>query len=181
MVFGTVSTLNDYEGLHTVIAALRLIEDPVFRLLVVGDGPARPRLQALAEPLGDRVVFTGRVPHARVREHLAALDVFVVPRAATPVTVVVPPIKPLEALAVGVPVLASDLPPLVEIVCPGSFGEVAAADDPAAWADQMASLGYAPDHVRSLGERARAFVARERTWAATLHRYDTAYSSAVRH
>lgn len=181
VVFGTVSTLNHYEGLQTVIAALRLIDDPAFRLLVVGDGPARRELQTVAEPLGDRVVFTGRVPHARVREHLAALDVFVVPRAATPVTALVPPIKPLEAMAVGLPVLASDLPPLVEIVRPGRYGEVATADDPSAWADQMASLGYAPDHVRTLGERARAFVARERTWAATVERYDTAYSSAVRH
>lgn len=181
VVFGTVGTLNHYEGLQTVIAALRLIQDPAFRLLVVGDGPARSRLQQLAEPLGDRVVFTGRVPHGRVREHLAALDVFVVPRAATPVTALVPPIKPLEALAVGVPVLASDLPPLVEIVRPGHFGEVATPDDPSAWADQMASLGYAPDHVRALGERARRFVARERTWAAAFNRYQTAYSSALRH
>ena len=181
VVFGTVSTLNHYEGLQTAIAALRLIDDPAFRLLVVGDGPARRELQALAEPLGERVVFTGRVPHALVREHLAAIDVFVVPRAATPVTALVPPLKPLEALAVGIPVLASNLPPLVEIVCPGEFGEVATADDPSAWADQMASLGYAPDHVRTLGEHASRFVAQERTWAAATHRYDTAYSSAVAH
>lgn len=181
VVFGTVSTLNHYEGLQTAIAALQLIDDPALRLLVVGDGPALRELQALAEPLGERVVFTGRVPHALVREHLAAIDVFVVPRAATPVTALVPPLKPLEALAVGIPVLASDLPPLVEIVRPGEFGEVARADDPSAWADQMASLGYAPDHVRTLGEHASRFVVRERTWAAAAHRYDTAYSSAVGH
>lgn len=179
-VLGTVTTLNDYEGLDTVIAALRLLDDPHFRLLVVGAGPARPRLQELAEPLGERVVFTGRVPHERVREHLAALDVFVVPRHETPVTALVPPIKPLEALAAGIPVLASDLPPLVEIVRPGHFGEVAAPGDAASWADQIASLGYAPDHVRALGGRAAAFVARERTWTAAVDRYDAAYALTAR-
>jgi glycosyltransferase involved in cell wall biosynthesis len=175
-VLGTVTTLNDYEGIDTVVEALRLLDDPQFRLLVVGDGPARPRLEALAAPLGDRVRFTGRVPHSAVREHLAALDVFVVPRHETPVTALVPPIKPLEALAVGVPVLASDLPPLVEIVRPGSYGEIAAAGDAASWADQIASLGYAPEHVRALGGRAAAFVARERTWTAAVDRYDAAYA-----
>ncbi len=179
-VLGTVTTLNDYEGLDTVIEALRLLDDPHFRLLVVGSGPARPRLQELAEPLGDRVVFTGRVPHECVRDHLAALDLFVVPRHETPVTVLVPPIKPLEALGAGIPVLASDLAPLVEIVRPGHFGEVAAPGDAASWADQVASLGYAPDHVRALGARAAAFVAQERTWTAAVDRYDAAYALTAR-
>ncbi len=121
-VFGTVTTLNDYEGVDTLVEALVVLDDPAVRLLVVGDGPARSALRRLAAPLGDRVVFTGRVPHARVREHLAVMDVFCVPRRATPVTVLVPPLKPLEALAAGRPVLASDLPPLVEMVRPGQFG-----------------------------------------------------------
>lgn len=179
-VLGTVTTVNHYEGLDTVVEALRLVEDPTFSLLVVGSGPALPGLRALVEQAGlaDRVRFTGRVPHARVREHLAAMDLFVVPRHETPVTVLVPPIKPLEAMAGGLPVLASALPPLVEIVRPGSFGDVAAAGDAASWADQIASLGYAPDQVRALGERAREFVARERTWPPAVDRYDVAYASA---
>lgn len=179
-VLGTVTTVNHYEGLDTVVQALLLVDDPSFRLLVVGDGPARSGLRSLADRLGigDRLVLTGRVPHDRVREHLAAMDVFVVPRHETPVTVLVPPIKPLEAMACGIPVLASDLPPLREIVRPGHFGDVAAAGDAASWADQIASLGYAPDQVRALGERAREFVARERTWAPAVDRYDAAYAMA---
>ncbi len=180
-VFGSVSTVNDYEGFDTVIEAMTLLHDHGVVLLIVGDGPARPGLQARAESAGvaDRVVFTGRVPHAQVRDHLDAIDVFVVPRKVTPVTVLVPPIKPLEAMAVGIPVLASDLPPLVEIVRPGAFGEVAAAQDAVAWAEQMAALRYAPEHLHALGLRASEFVARERTWARAADRYAKVYDAAV--
>jgi len=178
-VFGTVTTLNDYEGVDTLVEALVVLDDPAVRLLVVGDGPARSALQRLAAPLGDRVVFTGRVPHARVREHLAVMDVFCVPRRATPVTVLVPPLKPLEALAAGRPVLASDLPRLVETVRPGQFGAVAAPADPAAWAEQMSLLRYAPDDARTMGERAREWIAGHRTWAAVVGRYDAIYAQVA--
>ncbi len=178
-VFGTVSTLNDYEGLDTVIAALHQANDDGMVVLIVGDGVARAALELQAESLGAQVVFTGRVPHAQVREYLSAIDVFVVPRRSTPVTVLVPPIKPLEAMAVGKPVLASDLAPLVEIVRPGVFGAVAPAQDVVAWAEQMTALRYAPEHVRSLGQQAAEFVARERTWPRAADQYAKIYAAAV--
>ncbi|MGB6022660.1 MAG: glycosyltransferase family 4 protein [Ornithinimicrobium sp.] len=181
-VFGSVSTLNSYEGFGTVIDAMALLADPGCMLLIVGAGPASAglRLAAQAAGVSDQVVFAGRVPHARVREYLEAMDVFVVPRRETPVTRLVPPIKPLEAMAVGLPVLASDLAPLVEIVRPGVFGEVAQAQRAASWAEQMAALRYDPDHRRGLGARAAEFVARERTWANAAERYADVYAAAVR-
>ncbi len=181
-VFGSVSTVNDYEGFDTVIDALALMKDPDVWVLIVGEGPARTGLSERARSAGvaDRVVFTGRVPHAQVRDHLDAIDVFVVPRKATRVTALVPPIKPLEAMAVGIPVLASDLPPLVEIVRPGTFGRIAAAGDPAAWAEQMAALRYAPEDLSNLGTQAADFVAHERTWARAADRYTDVYAAAAR-
>ena len=181
-VFGSVSTLNDYEGFDTVIDAMALMIERDVVLLLVGDGPARGRLEqrAQASGVGDRVVFTGRIPHDQVRAHLAALDVFVVPRQETPVTRLVPPIKPLEAMAMGLPVLASDLPPLVEIVRPGQFGQVAHPGEAPDWAREMAALRYAPEHRRDLGTRAAAFVAQERTWARAADRYTDVYAAAAR-
>ncbi|GAA1149661.1 glycosyltransferase family 4 protein [Ornithinicoccus hortensis] len=179
-VFGTVSTLNDYEGIDTLVAAVAELDDPAVRLLVVGDGPARSALQAQAAPLGDRVVFTGRVPHARVREHLAVLDVFCVSRRATAVTALVPPLKPLEAMGGGLPVLVSDLPPLVELVPPGRFGAAAPPGDPAAWAEEMRRLRYAPEHARTMGAQARDWVSRHGTWAAAADRYAEVYGEIAR-
>jgi len=181
-VFGSVSTLNAYEGFDTVIQAINLLADPGVVLLLVGAGPDKARLESMARAAGvsEQVIFSGRVSHDRVREHLDAMDVFVVPRVATAVTRLVPPIKPLEAMAVGLPVLASDLAPLVEIVRPGVFGEVAGAQDVASWAEHMASLRYAPEHRQDLGMRAAEFVAQERTWACAADLYAGVYAAAVR-
>lgn len=180
-VFGTVSTLNDYEGFDTVIEALALLRDPAVRLLIVGAGPARSTLVEQAERSGvaDQVIFTGRVAHAQVRHHLDAMDLFVLPRRDTPVTRLVPPLKPLEAMAVGVPILASDLPPLVEIVRPGAFGEVVRPGDPVAWAERMSSWADDPQRVVETGARAAAFVAAERTWTQATQQYRGIYESAL--
>ncbi len=180
-VFGTVTTLNDYEGLETVIEALAMLRDPMLRLLVVGNGPARAMLAAHAQNagVGEQVIFTGRVGHQHVRDHLDAMDVFVLPRRDTAVTRLVPPLKPLEAMAVGLPVLASDLLPLAEIVQPGALGEVVAATEPAEWAERMNSWAGDPDRVQETGARAAAFVAAKRTWAQATQHYSGIYASAL--
>jgi glycosyltransferase involved in cell wall biosynthesis len=178
-VFGTVTTLNDYEGVDTLVAALERLDDPGARLLVVGDGPARAALRERAAPLGDRVRFTGRVPHAEVRGLLAAMDAFCVPRRATPVTVLVPPLKPLEAMAAGLPVLVSDLPPLVDLVPPERFGLAAPAGDSDAWAERMAVVRREPELARSLGARAREWVVEHGTWSVAAERYRAVYARTV--
>ncbi|CAN5621607.1 glycosyltransferase family 4 protein [soil metagenome] len=180
-VFGTVSTLNDYEGLDTVIQAMAMSRASAHWLLIVGDGPARAALLAHAESAGvaDRVIFVGRVRHHLVRDYLDAMDVFVVPRKQTSVTRLVPPLKPLEAMAVGLPVLASDLPPLAEIVRPGRYGYVVPPEEPAAWAERMGVLSGNPRHSEELGSRAAAFVAKHRTWTGAAEQYDDVYQMAL--
>lgn len=184
---GLVSTLNDYEGVDVLLEAVALVDDPRLVAVVVGDGPARSDLQSLALRLlpPERAIFTGRVPHARAREHHAALDVFAVPRRRTAVTELVPPIKPLEAMATERPVVVSDLEPLLELVGEGSGGGsggahergfVAAADDPGAWAEVLHTLLYAPDLRTSTGQEARRWVGRTRTWDAAARTYADLYA-----
>src|SRR5690606_30919343 len=111
--------LNDYEGLEVLIDAVGLLRAaslPV-RALVVGAGPAAASLRRRAEQLdAGAVILTGRIPFAEVHLFHAAIDIFTVPRLDLPVTALVPPLKPLEAMATGRPVVASDLAPLREIV-----------------------------------------------------------------
>jgi glycosyltransferase involved in cell wall biosynthesis len=174
-VAGVVSTLNDYEGVDTLIAALRLVGRPDAHLLVVGDGPSAAELRKSSVDITGQVTFTGRVPHADVAAHYAAIDVFCVPRRRTPVTELVPPLKPLEALAMGIPILVSDLPPLTELLADSHAGWAVAAEDPEAWANQIDWLHGHLDERREKGGQGRSWVSHKRTWAVLARTYERLY------
>jgi glycosyltransferase involved in cell wall biosynthesis len=179
VVVGLVTTVNDYEGVDTLVDALAHLRGRGVqtRLLVVGDGPALAgvRLRAVKRGLSDDAVFTGRVPFADVRAYYAAIDIFCIPRTDTPVTRLVTPLKPLEAMATGRPVVASDLPPLREIVDPGHTGVLAAPGDAASLADAIEPLvADVADRAR-MGEAARRWVAEHRTWDAAARAYRDLY------
>ena len=132
---GSVTSVVDYEGLDVLIESMLELPDN-YVALIVGDGTARPGLEQLAESLGvaDRVLFVGRQPSADIAKWYAVLDVFVVPRHDTLVCRTVTPMKALSAQALGVPVVASDLPALREVtggvetyVPPGDAVALAAA------------------------------------------------------
>jgi glycosyltransferase involved in cell wall biosynthesis len=169
---GTVSSLVDYEGLETVVrtvATLRARGHDVTGLLV-GDGVSRPELARLARELGvaDHVLLPGRVPPDVALTWLAALDVVLVPRRDHQVTRLVTPLKPVEAMAVGRPVVASALPALVEAV--GGAGLHVDADDMEGWADTVGSLLDDAARRAELVERGRG-VAIERTWVRNAETY----------
>lgn len=114
-IAGTVTSVVDYEGLDYFVRALLLL--PQVTGLIVGDGSALPGLKRLVKELGlsNRVIFAGRKPAEGIWKWYAALDVFVVPRKNTGVCKTVTPIKALTAQALGIPVVASDLPALREV------------------------------------------------------------------
>jgi glycosyltransferase involved in cell wall biosynthesis len=179
-VVGLIGTLNAYEGVGTLIEAVaRLRRRGVpARLLVVGTGPAAAGLrdQAVAHEVAEVCSFTGSVPFARVRDYHAALDVFCVPRLDLPVCRLVPPLKPLEAMATGRPVVASDLPPLREIVEDGCTGAFVPPGDPEGLADRLEVLAADEDERVRMGERARAWVAEHRTWTSLVASYHSIYA-----
>ena len=182
---GTVGTLNGYEGIEVLVEAVAFLrrQGRDVRLRVVGDGPERATLEKVAADLGitDVATFTGRVPHDQVAAQHGAIDIFCVPRHDLPVTRLVPPLKPLEAMALGRPVVASDLPPLREIVAPdGSHGQprglVVPAGDAQAFAGTLAHLIDSPDVRRQLGANAHDWAARTRTWEAAAETYQQLYT-----
>ncbi len=179
-VVGEVTSLVPHEGIGTLLEATRLLKDrglPV-RTLIVGDGPERPALQRQAADLGlgQAVIFTGRVPAAKVREFHALLDVFVVPRTPDRVCQLVTPLKPVEAMASGLCVVTSDVKALAEIIKPDVTGALTIPQDPVALADSLELLVCSPDIRKKLGDNAREWVARDRTWARNAARYRDAYA-----
>ena len=176
-VVGLVSSLVAHEGIGTLLEAVKILNDRGVRTraLIVGDGPERPALQRQAAALGLDAIFPGRVPMSQVRAYHAVLDVFVVPRTPDRVCQLVTPLKPVEAMASGLPVVVSGVKALSEIVNDKVTGLLSAPLDPAALADVLSELLDSPDLRAELGANAREWVARDRTWAHNAARYREAY------
>ncbi|MGP5153525.1 glycosyltransferase [Glutamicibacter ardleyensis] len=180
---GTVSSLVPYEGLDTVIRALAGINDlgRQVRLLIVGDGTEKENLIRLASDLDilHRCEFTGRVPREMAHLYHAALDLFVVPRVDNTVTRAVTPLKPVEALASGVPVLASDLPALRELIVDGDTGHLVKPEDPQEWIRFIEALRDNSEKVSNMGKSGRLFVLKNRTWSQNAKKLDSVYRSVI--
>lgn len=165
---GTVSSLVPYEGLSTVVRAVAELakHHQNLRLLIVGDGTDRENLIALAEKLGIAEVceFPGRITREKAHLYHAALNAFVVPRVDSAVTRSVTPLKPVEAMASGVPVLASNLPALSELITDGENGHLIASDNVSDWAEAIEKLMLNPENAELMGKSGREFVLANRTW-----------------
>jgi glycosyltransferase involved in cell wall biosynthesis len=179
-VVGVVSSLVQHEGIGTLLEATAILRARGLpaRALIVGDGPERAALQRQAAEAGlaEAAIFTGRVPAAKVRQFHALLDIFVVPRTSDRVCQLVTPLKPVEAMASGLCVVTSEVKALTEIVKHEVTGMQTVPQDPVSLADCLEYLLYSPDIRRKLGDNAREWAARDRTWAHNATRYQDAYT-----
>lgn len=177
LVVAAVGTMNGYEGLDVLLDALTSPLAPPAHVLLVGGGPERDRLARRAAAEGLPVTLPGAVPPDDVRRWLLAADVVALPRLDLPVTRLVPPLKPVEAMGLGIPVVASDLPPLAELVTHGTTGLLVPPGDPAALAAALRVLAADPDLRRRLGAAAAQHVSATRTWPAVAAGYRDLYRS----
>jgi len=179
-VVGVVTSLVPHEGIGTLLEATAILRarGVPARALIVGDGPERAALQRQAAQAGlaGAALFTGRVPASEVRQFHALLDVFVVPRTPDRVCQLVTPLKPVEAMASGLCVVTSEVKALTEIVKHEMTGMQTVPQDPVSLADCLEHLKYSPDIRRKLGDNAREWVARDRTWTNNAARYRDAYA-----
>ncbi len=184
-VVGFCGSFYAYEGLELLVRAMPAIAAarPRARLLLVGGGPREPALRELVSrlSLGDRVTFTGRVPNAVVDRYYSLIDVLAYPRHRIRLTDLVTPLKPLEAMAQGRLVVASDIGGHRELIEHERTGLLFAPDDPAAVAAAVVRALSEPQLAASIRARARRFVEAERNWAASVARYEEVYAAAIAH
>ncbi|OKL49486.1 hypothetical protein BSR29_00550 [Boudabousia liubingyangii] len=180
-LFGSVTSVVDYEGLDTLVKVLPLLLEKGIpaRLAIVGDGISLPALKEQANSLGvsDKCIFPGRVSQNDADLWYQALDVFCVPRKDTEVTRTVTPMKSIPALAYGVPVLVSHLPALEELV-PEVFSHwLIQANDEISWSVALCKLINTNGPTTS--EQCKEFVY-QRTWEKNANLYSQLYSSLRR-
>lgn len=181
--FGFIGTFFPFEGLDVFVRAAALIraKEPLARFVLVGDGPEDAKVRALARDLGveDIVSFTGRVRHADVERYYDLIDVLVYPRISMRLTDLVTPLKPLEAMAKGKLVVASDVGGHREMVFPGKNGVLFRAGDAASLADTCIELMNQPGVWQGLRENGRAYVREARSWAHNVQRYGDLYQELI--
>lgn len=161
-ILGYAGSLVAYEGLDVLLHALKLMGSPP-HLEIVGDGAARTSLEALASSLGllDTVVFFGRVSPKEAIKRLKSWDMVCLPRRADMVCQLIPPLKLVEAMAMGKAILVPDLPLFRAET--GNLGNFFKPQNPQSLAQVLANLLQGRDWARQ-GSKNRQYVLERRLW-----------------
>lgn len=159
----TCGRLEPYKGHHILLRAVAQLGRPV-RVVLVGEGPQRQRLEQLAAELGigANVEFTGPVPQARLAEIYAGADLFVLGSVVLERSGkrdVIPNVL-AEAMAMRIPVVATRVSGIAELVTDGESGRLVAPNDAAALAGVIAELLDDPAQRQRLAAGGAATVAR---------------------
>lgn len=170
---GFVGTLKPWHDLPTLVAGFSRLAavHPEARLLVVGDGPGRAALEAdlAARGLSDRATLTGAVDAGDVPGLMRRMSVGVAPYSARQ-PFYFSPLKIYEYMAAGLPVIASRIGHLPEVVRAGVDGLLTAPDDGAALGAALIGLAENPALAARLGAAARGRAEAELGWDAAVAR-----------
>lgn len=183
IVLGFIGSFYAYEGLALLLRALPMVlaQRPEVRVLLVGGGRQEAELKALASQLAisEHVVFTGRVPHETVQRYYDLIDVLVYPRLSMRLTELVTPLKPLEAMAQGRLLVASDVGGHRELIRPGETGVLFEAGNQEALVKAVLDLLQHPERWETLKSTARRFVEQERNWQVSVSGYKAVYAAVT--
>ncbi len=184
-VLGFIGSFYAYEGLDLLLRALPLMlqRAPDLKVLLVGGGPQDEILKRMvcALDLKERVIFTGRVPHQVVNQYYDLIDILVYARHPMRLTELVTPLKPLEAMAQGRLMVASDVGGHRELIQDGKTGVLFRAGDANDLTDKVVALLQNESAWPGMRKNARHFVEAERTWAASVARYRDTYGALLNH
>ena len=178
-----VGRLIERKGVHHLIRALAIVRQRTpARLIIVGDGPERARLEQLARDarVADHVHFRGRVDDEQLRRAYAAAAVFVLPsvldaRQDTEGLGVVL----LEAMNYSVPVIASDIGGITDIVQHERTGILVPAGDDPALAHALTRVLTDPALSRTLGEAGRQRLRDAFSWTHIVDRWEDVYARVI--
>ncbi|MFC2001653.1 glycosyltransferase [Chloroflexota bacterium] len=175
---GTLKRLDPVYGIDYLIRSIPHIRQKHkdVRILIAGYGNQKPYQQA-AQEIGveKNVEFIGTVPHAAVTEYLSRLDIFVMPSLSEAFGV-----SALEAQALGIPVVATNIGGIPEIVKDGESGLLVEPQNPKAIADAIIRLLDDEALRKRMGARGRKLVEEKYDWNENAKEMEALYSEFVR-
>lgn len=181
-ILGFLGTLFPWEGVSELIPAVAELRRRglAFKMLIVGDGADASRLKAAIETarVSDDVLFLGRVPNQQVERYYSLMDILVYPRRSARLTELVTPLKPLEAMAFGKPVLGSSVGGIRELVEPDTTGLLFQPGNVEDFCSKATRLLLDSALRTKLGACARQTMLAERNWKTLTKRYEQVYALA---
>lgn len=176
LVIGSVKSLEKLYGIEYLLRAFGSLfnQNGDLRLVIVGDGTQRPVLESLASELqiAEPSRFVGRVPHEQVIRYLHEMDIFVVPSLQESFGVAA-----VEAAAAGLPVVASNVGGLPEVVVDGETGFLVPPADVEALSGRLSQLSADPALRQRMGQAGRAFVKAHYDWQVNATQMERLYYS----
>jgi PEP-CTERM/exosortase A-associated glycosyltransferase len=181
-VMGFIGSLYRYEGMAWLVRAAAELRSRgvLFQILIVGQGEEMPEIHAAVRETGAQayVRTVGQVPHDQVQRYYSLMDVMVFPRRRIRLTELTTPLKPLEAMAQGKAVLASNVGGIRELVGPGGACLLFEPDDVEDFCRKATRLLVNERFRYDLGESARQMVSREKDWKILARSYEAVYDFA---
>jgi glycosyltransferase involved in cell wall biosynthesis len=156
-----------WQGIDTLLEAARLAEWPdELALVFVGDGALRPAVQKAADETPGRIKYLGRLAYEDVAQAVAHAEVSFVPMAAPERENLFSPLKLYESMACAVPVIASDVVGISEVVRESQCGILVPSGDASAIARATVGILLDAQRARGMGERGRQAVLDRYSWQA---------------
>ena len=182
-VIGFIGSFYRYEGLDflvNAVASLTATRSDIV-LLLVGGGEMEKELKGMIKRLHleNVVMMPGRIPQERIPRVYALMDLLAYPRYPMRLTELVTPLKPLEAMAAGKAVVASDVGGHKELIRQGQTGVLFPAGDARALQETLAQLLDDPVYCYILSQQAGEWVRCERSWDRTTAVYSEIYARAM--
>lgn len=171
-----VNRLEPRKGFDVAVRAFGILapEVPDLRMIVAGAGSEQRSLELLPSAVRSRVLMLGRVPHDALPPYHAAVELFIAPAVGGESFGIVL----VEAMAAGLPIVATDIPGYREVVRDGIEGILIPPRDPAALAAAVRRLLEHPEEMAKLGEAGRRRAERY-SWAVVTREIEAAYEDAL--
>ncbi len=177
-VIGAVSRLSIEKGMSYLIEAFALLQQrhSNVSLQIAGDGPEEEALKALSRQLGveDCIEFRGWIEHTELPAFLQGLDIFALPSTYEGFGVAA-----AEASAMALPIVATNVYGIPDVVVDGETGLLVPSKDPAALAEALSRLVEDHDMRIALGEAGREYVASQYDWQQNTHQMDLIYENVA--
>jgi len=190
-VIGFIGSFYRYEGLDLLLDAFARLSPryPDLVLLLVGGGEMKPELKQQINQLNqsnqetnftDRILFPGRLPHERIPGVYAIVDILAYPRHPMRLTDLVTPLKPLEAMAMGKALVASDVGGHQELIQDGHTGRLFPAGSLDGFCEALESLIADAELRAQLARQGQKWVVAHHTWEKTTAVYRYIYSCVLK-